>query len=86
MFGKRRVSVALGDIFIEMLKGKKKIFSSMGVANSTPAEAFTTLWEVTELCQFNGLPHAKLVDHDSGLQRIIALDALERQELYRKKV
>ena len=58
----------------------------MGVANSTPAEAFTTLWEVTELCQFNGLAHSKLVNHDSGLQRIIALDALERQELYRKKV
>ena len=85
MFGNRRVTVALGDEFIETLKGKKKIFRAMGVADSTPTEAFETLWEVTELCNFNGLPHAKLSNHDSDLVRIIAIDALERQELYKKK-
>ena len=85
MFGNRRVTVALGDEFIETLKGKKKIFRAMGVADSTPAEAFESLWEVTEFCNFNGLPHAKLSNHESGLVRIIAIDALERQELYKKK-
>ena len=85
MFGRRRVDVALGDIFIETLKGKKKIFRAMGVADATPSEAFESLWEVTEICDFNGLPHAKLTNHESGLLRTIALDALERQEIYRKK-
>lgn len=85
MFGKRRVTVAMGDVFVETLTGKKKIFRAMGVADSTPAEAFVTDWEVTEICTFNGLPHAKLTNHESGLIRTIALDALERQEIYKKK-
>ena len=85
MFQKRRVSVAIGDIFTESLKGKKKIFRAMGVADSTPAEAFVSFWKVTELCQFNGLPHAKLINRETGQQRTIALEALERQEIYRKQ-
>lgn len=85
MFGRRRVEVALGDIFVETLKGKKKIFRAMGVADATPADVFESLWEVTEICHFNGLPHAKLTNHANGLVRTIAIDALERQEIYRKK-
>lgn len=85
MFGPRRVSVALGDVFIETLAGKKKIFRSMGIADSAPADTFQSLWEVTELMQFNSLPHARLVNRDSGQIRTIALDALERQEIYKKQ-
>ena len=86
MFGRRRVSVALGDTFIETLKGKRKIFKAMGVDKATPVDRFEARWEVIQLLHFNGLEHAKLANHESGLERIIALDALERQELYRKEL
>lgn len=85
MFGRRRVSVAIGDVFIETLAGKKKIFRSMGVADSSPAEAFQSFWTVTALDRFNGLDHAKLEHKESGQVRTIALDALERQDIYVKK-
>jgi len=86
MFGRRRVNVALGDVFVETLPGKKKIFKSMGIADSAPAETFQSLWTVTALEQFNGLDHAKLEHKESGQIRTIALDALERQEIYVKKM
>lgn len=86
MFGPRRVTVAEGDVFIETLSGKRKIFKSMGIADSAPAETFQSLWVVTELLQFNGLPHARLAHRDSGQVRTIALDALERQEIYKKQI
>lgn len=85
MFGRRRIKVAIGDVFVETLPGKKKIFKSMGVADSAPAETFQSLWTVTSLEQFNGLAHAKLAHKESGQIRTIALDALERQEIYVKK-
>lgn len=85
MFGRQRVSVAIGDVFIETLPGKKKIFRAMGVADSSPAETFQSLWTVMSLDQFNGLAHAKLEHKESGQIRTIALDALERQDIYVKK-
>lgn len=85
MFGPRRVTVSQGDVFIETLSGKRKIFKSMGIADSSPADTFQSLWEVTELMQFNGLPHARLTNRDNGQIRTIALDALERQEIYKKR-
>jgi hypothetical protein len=85
MFGPRRVSVSVGDVFIETLAGKRKIFKSMGIADSSPADTFQSLWTVTEMIEFNDLPHARLTNRDSGQTRTIALDALERQEIYKKK-
>lgn len=84
MFGPRRVSVSIGDIFVETLPGKKKIFRSMGIADTTPAAAFYSHWEVVAIDRFNGLPHAKLTHKETGQVRTIALDALERQEVYKK--
>ncbi len=86
MFGPRRVTVAQGDVFIETLSGKRKIFKSMGITDSAPVDTFQSLWEVTELMQFNGLPHARLSNRDTGQIRTIALDALERQDIYKKRV
>lgn len=85
MFGRRRVTVSIGDIFIETLPGKKRIFKSMGIAEQSPAETFQSLWTVISLDQFNGLDHAKLEHKESGQIRTIALDALERQDIYIKK-
>jgi hypothetical protein len=85
MFGRRRVSVAIGDVFVETLPGKKKIFKSMGIADSSPAETFQSLWTVTKLDRFNGLDHARLQHTQSGQIRTIALDALQRQDIYVKR-
>lgn len=85
MFGRRRVSVSIGDVFIETLPGKRKIFRSMGIADSAPAETFQSLWTVIALDQFNGLDHAKIEHKESGQIRTIALDALERQDIYVKR-
>ena len=49
MFGRRYVSVELGDIFVEDLPGKKSIFRAMGVAETTPSERFLSYWKVEEL-------------------------------------
>jgi hypothetical protein len=66
------------------LAGKKKIFRSMGVSETAPVETFQSLWEVVSLENFNDLPHAKLAHKESGQIRSISLDALERQEIYKK--
>jgi len=85
MFGARRVSVSVGDEFIETLTGKRKIFKSMGIVDSAPADTFQSLWVVSEMIVFNDLPHARLTNHQTGQVRTISLDALERQEIYKKK-
>ena len=85
MFQKRRVTVEVGDIFIETLSGKQKIFRSLGIADQAPKGTFQSFWEVTELCNFNGLPHGRLTNRETGQVRTIAMDALERQEIYTKQ-
>ena len=85
MFGRRYVSVELGDIFVEDLPGKKSMFRAMGVAETTPSERFLSYWKVEELVVFNGLPHAQLTHSESGRKRVIARHALERQGIYKKQ-
>lgn len=85
MFNRRRVSVGLGDVFVEDLPGKKSIFRALGVAENTPSDSFLNYWKVSELVQFNGLPHAKLTHCENGQQRVIACDALACQEIYKKQ-
>ena len=85
MFRRRRVSVELGDVFVEDLPGKKSIFRALGETDRTPQDSFLSYWKVSELLQFNELPHAKLTHSETGQQRVIARAALERQEIYKKR-
>ena len=85
MFGRRAVSVNIGDLFIEPLLGKKRIFKALGIADRSAPEAFETFWEVTELVDFNGMPHARLHNAESDITRTIAVEALARQDNYKKK-
>ena len=85
MFGKKEVSVEVGDCFVEPLAGKKRIFRALGIAEKASAEAFVSTWEVTEITQFNNLPHARIVNNDSGITRTISVDTLARQENYLKQ-
>ena len=85
MFGKKEVSVEVGDCFVEPLAGKKRIFWALGIAEKASAEAFVSTWEVTEITQFNNLPHARIVNSESGIIRTISVDTLARQENYLKQ-
>ena len=85
MFGKKEVSVEVGDCFVEPLAGKKQIFRALGIAEKASAEAFVSTWEVTEITQFNNLPHARIVNSESGITRTISVDTLARQEKYLKQ-
>ena len=49
MFGKKEVSVEVGDYFVEPLAGKKKIFRALGIAEKASAETFVSTWQVTEI-------------------------------------
>ena len=57
----------------------------LGIAEKASAEAFVSTWEVTEITQFNNLPHARIVNSDSGITRTISVDTLARQENYLKQ-
>lgn len=85
MFGRRKVKVNVGDVFIEPLDGKKRIFRALGIADSVPAEHFQSIWNVEALPEFNGLPHARLFNPESGAWRVIAVSTLEAQEGYVKQ-
>ena len=85
MFGKKEVSVEVGDCFVEPLAGKKKIFRALGIAEKASAEAFVSTWEVTEITQFNNLPHARIVNSEAAFTRTISVDTLARQENYLKQ-
>ena len=85
MFGKKEVSVEVGDCFVEPLAGKKRIFRALGIAEKASAEALVSTWEVTEITQFNNLPHARIVNSESGIIRTISVDTLARQENYLKQ-
>ena len=85
MFGKKEVSVEIGDCFVEPLAGKKRIFRALGIAEKASAGAFVSTWEVTEITQFNNLPHARIVNNESGITRTISVDTLARQENYLKQ-
>lgn len=84
MFGRRKIKVSVGDVFVEPLDGKKRIFRVLGIVDSVPAEEFQSTWNVEGLSEFNGLPHARLFNPQSGAWRIIALSTLEAQEGYVK--
>ena len=49
MFGKKEVSVEVGDCFVEPLAGKKQIFRALGIAEKASAEAFVSTWESPKL-------------------------------------
>lgn len=85
MLGRRRVNVEIGDVFVEELPSKRSIFRALGGAESTPSDSFLNHWEVSQFLHFNDLPHAKLTHAESGRQRVIACDALARQEIYKKQ-
>ena len=85
MFGRRRINVELGDVFVETLPGRKSIFRSMGLGDASDGDNFSSQWTVAAFLQFNDLPHAKLIHNDTGQYRVIACDALERQDIYKKR-
>ncbi len=85
IFRKRLVSVEVGNVFAEPLQGKRRIFKELGIAERVSADAFETQWEITEILKFNGLAHARLYNHESGIIRTIAVDTLARQDIYNKK-
>lgn len=85
MFGRRPVTVEIGDKFVEPLAGKRRIFDALGIAERADESSFEMLWEVTEIMQFNDLPHARITSSENGNERIISLEALSRQDIYIKR-
>ncbi len=89
MFRCKRVSVQLGDVFAEKLTGNEDILRPIGLAplsmDGSVDRTFQSFWLVTELCRFNNLPHARLVNQESDQQRMISTDALAQQNIYRKQ-
>ncbi len=85
MFGRRPITVEVGDVFIEPLAGKRRIFKALGIAERADASTFEMLWDITEIMSFDGLPHARLRSRENGNERVISVDALSRQDFYLKK-
>ena len=56
----------------------------MGLSKDFEISNFQNLWTVVRINNFSGYPHAELHDTKSGGTRIIAVDALEKQENYKK--
>ena len=84
MFGKKEVSVEVGDCFVEPLAGKKRIFRALGIAEKASAEAFVSTWEVTEITQFNNLPMPASSTAKAASSAPFQ-DTLARQENYLKQ-
>ena len=84
MFRSRRVSVQLGDVFIEALVNKKRMSISLGELPSASQENVQSQWTVSALTTFNELPHARLTNEATGRVRTISIASLERQEIYKK--
>ena len=84
MFNQKRIEVNIGDVFVEHFHNKRKILSMMGLSKDFEISNFQNLWTVVRINNFSGYPHAELHDTKSGGTRIIAVDALEKQENYKK--
>ncbi len=84
MFGSKRVSVEIGDVFLESPKSKARISVSLGKLHSASLETEHGRWAVTALTTFNELPHARLTNEATGRVRTISTVSLERQDIYRK--
>ncbi|MGI9439726.1 MAG: hypothetical protein ACR2OT_01975 [Parvibaculales bacterium] len=86
MFKWRCVGVEIGDVFIEPLAGKRRIFKALGIAERADEATFEMLWDVTDIVEFNGLPHARLKSRETGNERIIALQMLAQRDIYMKRL
>ena len=85
MFGRRNETIEVGDAFVEPLAGKRRIFEALGIAARADDVTFQMLWDVTEILEFNGLPHARLKSRENGNERIIAIQTLSKRDIYIKQ-
>lgn len=84
MFSQKRVSVDIGDVFVEHFHNRRRILAMIGLSKDFEISNINNLWQVQRITSFSGFPHAELQNPRSGGTRIIAVDALEQQENYRK--
>ena len=84
MFRSKKVSVQIGDVFVETPRSKARISLSLGELHSARQETEHSKWTVLNLTTFNDLPHARLTNGATGRVRTISIVSLERQEIYTK--
>lgn len=77
------LQISVGQQYEEPLPGARKILAAFNLNTSDKNSHPKAIWNVIDVVEWNGLPHARLENAETGETRLLASSVLLEGRLYK---